>query len=291
MSTADPMDFFADLIQEGQAPLPRRAMPAEKLVVEPCSACGGTGVWVGTYGYGVRKQCFKCKGTGKLTFKSTAAERQASRDYSRARKVKQSATIAEKRVHWVEANPMEAAWLEKKNGTWEFATSLAQALAKYGYLTEGQLGGIRKCIQRDAERTATKVAETSARQASAPVVSIAAVETAFETAMSKGIKRPKMRLASFKLSLAPATGANAGAVYVKEGENYLGKVKDGRFFRSFTCTTETEAQIVEVCSDPKNAAIAYGRRTGSCAICARELTNHASIDLGIGPICAEKYGW
>lgn len=31
--------------------------------------------------------------------------------------------------------------------------------------------------------------------------------------------------------------------------------------------------------------------TGVCCICGRELTNHASIDAGIGPICADKYGW
>ncbi len=52
-----------------------------------------------------------------------------------------------------------------------------------------------------------------------------------------------------------------------------------------------QAEVLAVASDPHNAAIAYGRRTGNCAICGRELTNHASIDLGIGPICAEKYGW
>jgi hypothetical protein len=37
--------------------------------------------------------------------------------------------------------------------------------------------------------------------------------------------------------------------------------------------------------------VAYGKRTGACSCCGRELTNGESIDRGIGPICAEKYGW
>lgn len=33
----------------------------------------------------------------------------------------------------------------------------------------------------------------------------------------------------------------------------------------------------------------YGRRTGTCCSCGRRLTNPASINAGIGPICAEGF--
>lgn len=36
-------------------------------------------------------------------------------------------------------------------------------------------------------------------------------------------------------------------------------------------------------------AKAYGKRTGQCCQCGRELTVKASIDAGIGPICAAKF--
>jgi hypothetical protein len=36
-------------------------------------------------------------------------------------------------------------------------------------------------------------------------------------------------------------------------------------------------------------AKAYGRQTGSCCQCGRELTNESSIAAGIGPICAGKF--
>ena len=32
----------------------------------------------------------------------------------------------------------------------------------------------------------------------------------------------------------------------------------------------------------------FGKRTGTCVCCGRELTNEESILLGIGPVCREK---
>ena len=39
----------------------------------------------------------------------------------------------------------------------------------------------------------------------------------------------------------------------------------------------------------KEQAAAYGRKTGRCMICGRELTKQESIDAGIGPICASGF--
>ena len=122
-------------------------------------------------------------------------------------------------------------------------------------------------------------------------IDVSAISAAFAAAISNGIKRPKLRLASFVFSRAPETGKNAGSIYVKSGENYLGKVTAGEFHSSLACDDATKAQIVAVASDPHNAAKAYGLRTGSCSCCNRELTNGVSIDLGIGPICRDKFGW
>jgi hypothetical protein len=49
--------------------------------------------------------------------------------------------------------------------------------------------------------------------------------------------------------------------------------------------------ILTAAADPLAAAVAFGRETGSCSCCGRELTVKASIERGIGPICAEKFGW
>jgi hypothetical protein len=122
-------------------------------------------------------------------------------------------------------------------------------------------------------------------------IDVSKIEASFATALQNRIKRPKLRLASFMFTRAPDTGKNAGSIYVKEGEAYLGKVTGGEFLPTRECGDERKAKVVAVASDPATAAKAYGLRTGSCSCCGRELTNGVSIDLGIGPICAEKYGW
>lgn len=190
---------------------------------------------------------------------------------------------------WREANPDVAAWLNAKRETFDFAESLASALSRYGSLTPNQLAAAQRCMDRDAQRAAERIE----RAANAPEADTRKIEIAFAYAQDKGIKRPKMVLNGYKFSLAPAHGMNAGALYVTrtEDDQYLGKIKDGRFQASRECRPEDTVAILRVTSDPHAEALAYGRRTGNCCICNRELTNHASIDAGIGPICAEKYGW
>jgi hypothetical protein len=165
--------------------------------------------------------------------------------------------------------------------------SLNSALHQYGDLTDGQLNAAKKCVAT----LAAKKAERAAAIVSAPVIDISKIETAFATAKGNKIKSPKLNLGTFKFSCAPASGKNAGAIYVKAGESYLGKVAGGKFHRSYSCTTEQEAEVIAAAANPADAAKAYGFRSGNCSCCGRGLTNGASIDLGIGPICAEKYGW
>jgi hypothetical protein len=56
------------------------------------------------------------------------------------------------------------------------------------------------------------------------------------------------------------------------------------------CASETSASLIAIAADPRGAAIDYGRETGICACCGRTLTNKESIDLGIGPICLDRWG-
>ncbi len=118
-----------------------------------------------------------------------------------------------------------------------------------------------------------------------------ALYAAFNTAQAKGIKRPKVKMDELVVKLAPATGKNPGALYVQDHGVYMGKIVKGQFFKQHECTPEIEQQVQQLMSDPLENMIAYGRRTGMCCICGRELTNHTSIDAGIGPICADKFGF
>lgn len=42
---------------------------------------------------------------------------------------------------------------------------------------------------------------------------------------------------------------------------------------------------------PREASMRYGREIGHCGICGRTLTDNESIARGIGPVCAQKFGW
>ena len=85
------------------------------------------------------------------------------------------------------------------------------------------------------------------------------------------------------------------AIYVKGGsayhDPYYGKVVDGLWHPARDATPEVTAALVALAADPLAEAVAYGRRTGNCAACGRELTVKESIDRGIGPICFEKWGF
>jgi hypothetical protein len=268
------------------------AQQMKMLTTEICKACRGTGRFTSWSGRTVG-DCFKCKGTGKLTFRTTTAEREKAAVTRAKAAVRKAASIAEQAAEWALANAEDAAWIKAKTGSFDFATAMAEALAKYGSLTERQHATVTRLRLADAERNAVRKVEAETRAASAPVVTVARIEEAFAAARQNGVQRPKTYLGDFKFSMAPASGRNAGSLYVTRTSDdaYLGKVSDGRFFRVRECDAATESAIVAVASDPKEAAIAFGRRTGRCSCCGRELTNHASIDLGIGPICAEKYGW
>jgi len=165
------------------------------------------------------------------------------------------------------------------------------ALRTYEALTPNQLAACERCVAPDKQRAAERVADAKARLEDAPSIDISKIETAFTAALENLLKFPKLRLDTFEFSRASAASKNAGALYVKEGETYLGKIQGGKLICTRQCDDKTKARVIEAAADPHKAAKAYGMRTGSCSCCGRELTNGESIDLGIGPICAGKYGW
>lgn len=289
------MNVFQNMVDDLQALAPT-AQPKERVTLyrENCNRCNGTGIWNVNSFYSAfsGRRCFGCKGRGFVEFKTPADVRKKHRDAAaRKREEVKNAAIAQAN-QWREEFKAEAAWLAdaSKRG-FEFAVSLSEALEKYGHLTEKQLAAVRKCVVSTDERNARLQQEAKARQESAPEITVAAIEQAFGNALGTGIKHPRLRLDTFVFTPAKPEGKNPGAIYVKEDGQYLGKVMGGKFLRVRECSTEQEERVVAAAADPKNAAIAYGKKFGKCSVCARELSDEASIERGIGPVCAENYGW
>jgi hypothetical protein len=285
---------FSDMEDDLDFGAPAKAATAEVTYFEQtCPKCKGTGRF--TFGYiNVRSgECFACKGKGKMSFKTSPATRMKAKASAQKRAVAKVEAQANKAQEWKEANPAEAAWMENSAGTFEFARSMLDALNKYGSLTERQMETVQRLTVQSAERQAARAAEQAARAVSAPVVSVEAIEVAFNNAKEAGVKFPKLRLDTFVFSPAGENSKNAGAIYIKNKEDgvYLGKVAGGRLFTSRDCTPEAAERITAVSSDPKQAAVAYGMKFGACSICGRQLTDSDSVARGIGPICAENYGF
>jgi len=250
---------------------------------EDCPSCRGKGRFISWSGRDVG-ECYKCKGKGFLMFAQPAEVRERNRVQRQAHAERAKLTKIEA---FAEQHPDVHQWLVASAPTFDFAASLLAGLKKYGSLTDKQLAAVNKCINKK-KQSAT---DAKKREANAVTVEVSRIKEAFDTATSNGLKHPKLRLRDFVFSLAPATGVNAGAIYVKEGETYLGKIVEGKLIRSRDCDDDAESKIVEAVADPEAAAVAHGKQTGSCSCCGRELTDPNSIERGIGPICAENFGF
>lgn len=252
---------------------------------ERCPKCHGTGQFR-SYSGRALGPCFTCKGKGTRTFRTSSAQRAKARDQRADRAERER---VENGNRFKEENPAQWAWIEGRATKADaFALSLLEGIFKFGHLTERQAIAVDKAIARDAERAQQR----EERVAAAPTADVGQIEQALRSARQNGIKHPKLRLADFVFSLAGEESRNPGAIYVKaHGGDYLGKVAAGRFYASRECSTEASASILAAAADPHAAAVAYGHKFGSCSCCGRELSNPESVELGIGPICRERFGW
>ena len=237
-----------------------------------CPRCRGSGVW---RGHSRSFTCLKCRGTGKVS-KGVAAA------------AKGKVTKQANRQAWMEEHAAEIAYINKrveKGSTYYLGLKIR--LDAHGSLFDSSIEGIRKDMAKDQEFFAKKKAE---REAAAPVVEISAIEKLFATAVDNDVKRPIFRADGLEISKAPATGKNAGSLYVKRNGEYAGKITDGKFHKVYAAPADTVDRLMAVAADPLKEAMAYGRKFGNCALCGRDLVDPVSIRAKVGPVCAPKWG-
>ena len=289
----DLSDLIGDADAFARAVLAPRNVTSTVTFEEKCDKCRGTGRFV-SYSGRVLGDCFACKGQGVRRFKQTAEQRAKARDAADARKAKVAASAAEQAKAWLDANPAEAEWLRQPvTGDFTFHADMLAALIKYGHLTEKQEAAVRNATAKSIARKAQWAAEKAAREEGAATLTLEKIRTGFDSAL-RFLKRPKLRIADIQFSLAPATGRNAGCIYVVRAsdDTYLGKItQEDKFLTSRDCSAADSATVARVAADPAAAATAHGHEYGQCSCCGRELTNPESVARGIGPICAERWGW
>lgn len=301
---ADMNDSLDNLFNGDTGPVepfqPVRAVPVYKTAVERfeegCPKCRGTGNFV-SYTGRIVGQCFACKGLGKKVFKTSSATRAVAREKAADKK---AATSAADVAAFTAREPDVMAWIVaecSKAKPFEFAVAMAEAINKYGDLTDRQLD--------TCKRLAAKAAERASSRANGPALDVAAIEAAFVTAREKAFRTGQMGTFIKPLILAagPAktdiafkasagSGKWEGMVFFKSmDDRKLGYVKEGRFNRQFACTDAEANAVLTVASNPKEGLFAYAKAWSKCGVCGRGLLNDESIERGIGPICMEKYGF
>lgn len=272
-------DFVSGLPTEIEGP--RSSKPVQKF---PCGQCGGTGRWSGGTNRHGNSHCLACGGRGFFT---TSPEYRAKRrDAVQAKKAEAAERLRRDIKTFSEEHP--DMWKDLHAGKSDFTRSLLNQLLTRGVLTQNQIAAWYRGWEKLQAMKAAKAAETQAKGGN---VDLDRIRQMFDDALMNGHRKPVYRAEGLKISLAASNGRNPNALYVVEIEDdaYQGKIAD----TTFIATRDTKADVMErlqiIAANPLEAAVRYGRRTGTCSCCGRELTNHASIEAGIGPICAGRF--
>jgi len=295
-------DDLSDLLGGAPAPRPRPIVPEgftpilERLHTESCRKCAGSGRFV-THSGRDHGACFTCNGTGKLTFKTSRGDRVKAKAQREAR---QDSKRVENATAFEAEHPAEWEWLKRTAGRWDVALSFMQGITKFGSLTDKQMAVVRNGMLRDAARAE----RNTARVENAPAVDASKIEAAFAHAIEraqrkgqKGVFKKPLKLRATNAVDVLFTPGSAGSQWegmlfakTPEGKK-LGHIKGGKFTARFECSPVEQVAVLDCAENPEIAAVAFGKAWSTCAICGLLLTNDESIARGIGPTCAEKFGW
>jgi hypothetical protein len=177
-----------------------------------------------------------------------------------------------------------------KGRTSNFAQDLAASFAKFGSWTVAQRPWAHK-LANEAQAPQVEAPLPHAK----PRMQLTRLATHMGMAGDR-LKFPRVALAAWLEIKLMTSGKNVGRIAVTDGGKYpnnefFGYIEaDGAFNPRNNLTQEGRDLLVAFDADPAGAAAAYGRETGSCCFCRRDLTAADSLAVGYGPICADKYG-
>jgi hypothetical protein len=107
------------------------------------------------------------------------------------------------------------------------------------------------------------------------------------SAVKGKVRNLKLRLPGVTLSTV-SRGHNVGCVYIFENDTYAGKITDRGILQA-KVSEDTQNILLDANDNLLQLAKIYGHETGNCSVCGRTLSDPLSVQMGIGPICAERF--
>lgn len=177
-----------------------------------------------------------------------------------------------------------------------FASDLLSGYRRYGSFTPRQQPHVDRLILRAASPAATLPTQSNG----VSVGDFSAVIDLFRRAQQH-LKYPKIRLMCGSdpviLSIAGPASKAPGTVNVTGDGQYPDRAWYGRVTPAGVWEPSQRANIDaigellrQLATDPARVAALYGKLTGNCCFCQRELTDARSVTAGYGPVCADHYG-
>jgi hypothetical protein len=107
-------------------------------------------------------------------------------------------------------------------------------------------------------------------------------------AVQNNVRKLQVRLPGITLSTVNK-GVNIGCVYVYENNQYVAKITTSGVLMG-NVSDDVKNLLEDANDNLLQLAKIYGHESGSCSICGRTLNDPLSVQMGIGPICAKRFG-
>lgn len=162
-------------------------------------------------------------------------------------------------------------------GSFAYMIDMRDVVARFGYLTDAQAKGVLNCMAAEGKREAKVERHSHTIDRDIP-------EGKYDVETIDGTFRLKVRQYGDD-TVVSIEDADANYGWAK-----VATIRNRTITAGWKANDETiEAVRCLGSTALESYASAYGRRTGRCGICGRELTDPVSIERGIGPICADKF--
>lgn len=126
-------------------------------------------------------------------------------------------------------------------------------------------------------------------------VNAAKIAELFDNAKRAKLSRPKIFFMGpddieIRLTIADR-GAYPGTIQIKDRDgNWYGRIMANGDIHSRANADKIVESLIDFAANPVDHVVKYGRKTNSCAFCAKPLRTAESVIRGYGPVCADKYG-